>query len=152
MPEKVKVFKEFITLEKRFDYLVLFGLSTNLNWLQGGMLLLKKTMEAYNYLHEKTEKATLYYDRHFEVVNQVKKNRLFPQSLVNFSPYSEDEQNKNLISCIINPRGVVFTSEAPEKISLEEGEILFDEAFSESLNSTEHITIIKAPVGIGKSQ
>jgi len=150
--EKVKVFKEFITLEKRFDYLVLFGLSTNLHWLQGGMLLLKKTMEAYNYLHEKTEKATLYYDRHFEVVNQVKKNRLFPQSLVNFSPYTEDAQYKNLISCLINPRGVVFISEAPEKISLEKGEILFDEAFKESLNSSEHITIIKAPVGIGKSQ
>jgi hypothetical protein len=150
--EKVKVFKIFITLEKRFDYLVLFGLATNLHWLQGGMLLLKKTMDAYNSLHENSENANLYYDRHFEVIKQVNKYKLFPQSLVSFSPYSEDEQNKNLISCVINPRGVVFTSEAPEKISLEEGERLFEKVFNEALISAEHITIIKAPVGIGKSQ
>ncbi len=150
--EKVRVFKEFITLEKRFDYLVLFGLASNLHWLQGGMLLLKKTMKDYNTLHENSDNAILYYDRHFEVITQVKKHKPFPQSLVNFSPYPENEQYKNIISCVINPRGVVFISEAPEKISLEDGEILFDEAFNESLKSSEHITIIKAPVGIGKSQ
>jgi hypothetical protein len=149
--EKVKVFREFITLEKRFDYLVLFGLATNLHWLQGGMLLLKKTMEAYNALHENSENAILYYDRHFEVIDQVKNRKLFPQSLVNFSPFTEDDQYKNLISCIINPRGVIFISEAPNKISLIEGERLFKEAFNEAIVANEQINIIKAPVGIGKS-
>ncbi len=149
--EKVKVFREFITLEKRFDYLVLFGLATNLHWLQGGMLLLKKTMEAYNALHTNSEDATLYYDRHFEVIKQVNKHKLFPQSLDKFSPYSEDEQYKNLISCVINPRGVVFISEPPNKISLEEGERLFEEAFVKAMMANEQINIVKAPVGIGKS-
>jgi hypothetical protein len=149
--EKVKVFQEFITLEKRFDYLVLFGLASNLHWLQGGMLLLKKTMEAYNALHENSENATLYYDRHLQVIDQVKKRKLFPQSLVNFSPYPEDDTHKNLISCVINPRGVIFTSAEPEKISLEEGERLFEEAFGEAMVANEDIAIVKAPVGIGKS-
>jgi hypothetical protein len=149
--EKVRVFKEFITLEKRFDYLVLFGLASNLHWLQGGMLLLKKTMEAYNSLHENSENANLYYERHFEVIKQVNKHKPFPQSLFNFSPYPEDEQYKNLISCVINPRGVVFISEEPNKISLAEGERLFKEAFKHAMVANERITIIKAPVGIGKS-
>lgn len=149
--EKVKVFQEFITLEKRFDYLVLFGLASNLHWLQGGMLLLKKTMEAYNNLHENSDNATLYYDRHLEVIKQVNKHKPFPQSLANFSPYSEDEQFKNLISCVINPRGVVFTSRPSYKISLDVGEKLFKEAFTDANKSDEQITIIKAPVGIGKS-
>jgi hypothetical protein len=149
--EKVKVFQEFITLEKRFDYLVLFGLASNLHWLQGGMLLLKKTMEAYNNLYQNSENATLYYDRHLQVIDQVKKRKLFPQSLVNFSPYPEDDTHKNLISCVINPRGVIFTSAEPEKISLEEGERLFEEAFGEAMVANEDIAIVKAPVGIGKS-
>jgi hypothetical protein len=149
--ENVKVFREFITLEKRFDYLVLFGLATNLHWLQGGMLLLKKTMEAYNALYENSKNAILYYDRHLEVINQVKNRKLFPQSLVNFSPYPEDDQYKNLISCVINPRGVVFISEAPNKISLVEGERLFEEGFTEVMVANEQINIVKAPVGIGKS-
>jgi hypothetical protein len=149
--EKVKVFQEFITLEKRFDYLVLFGLASNLHWLQGGMLLLKKTMEAYNNLYQNSENATLYYDRHLQVIDQVKKRKLFPQSLVNFSPYPEDDTHKNLISCVINPRGVIFTSVEPEKISLEEGERLFEEAFGEAIVANEDVAIVKAPVGIGKS-
>lgn len=149
--EKVKVFKEFINLEKRFDYLVLFGLATNLHWLQGGMLLLKKTMNAYNALYENSENKTFYYDRHFEVIDHVNKRKLFPQSLVNFSPYPEDEIHKNLISCVINPRGVIFTTAEQERISLEEGESRFKEAFTEAMLTDEQITIIKAPVGIGKS-
>ena len=149
--EKVKVFQEFINLEKRFDYLVLFGLASNLHWLQGGMLLLKKTMEAYNALHENSDNATLYYKRHLEVIKQVNEHKPFPQSLANFSPYSEDEQFKNLISCVINPRGVVFTSTPSNKISLEVGVQLFKEAFTDAMKSDEQITIIKAPVGIGKS-
>jgi hypothetical protein len=115
------------------------------------MLLLKKTMEAYNALHENSKNAILYYDRHFEVIKQVNKHKLFPQSLEKLSPYSEDDQYKNLISCVINPRGVVFISESPNKISLEEGERLFKEAFNEAMVANEQINIIKAPVGIGKS-
>jgi hypothetical protein len=149
--QKVKVFQEFITLEKRFDYLVLYGLASNLHWLQGGMLLLKKTMEAYNKLYENSENATFYYKRHLEVIKQVNDHKPFPQSLANFSPYSEDEQFKNLISCVINPRGVVFITEPSKKISLEDGEKLFKDAFTCALESHEQITIIKAPVGIGKS-
>ena len=148
---KVRVFKEFVNLENRFDYLVLFGLATNLHWLQGGMKLMKKCMEKYNELHINDKNQLIYHDRHFEVIDQVKNHRLFPQSLEFFSIYPEDSQNKNLISCLINPRGVVFIGKRNEKICLDEGVNLFQKTFEKSIKSNSPIIIIKAPVGIGKS-
>ena len=148
---KVRVFKEFVNLEKRFDYLVLFGLASNLQWLQGGLKLMKSCMQNYNKLHKNNNQQILYYDRHFDVINQVKNYKMFPQSLESFSPFQEDSKYKNLISCLINPRGVVFVDDQMEKISLQEGEQLFKEKFQKALASNKSITIIKAGVGIGKS-
>ena len=148
---KIRVFKEFITLENRFDYLVLFGLASNLHWLQGGLKLMKSCMQNYNKLYKNNNQQKLYYDRHFDVINQVKNYKMFPQSLESFSPYQEDSKYKNLISCLINPRGVVFVDDQMEKISLQEGEQLFKEKFQKALASNKSITIIKAGVGIGKS-
>ncbi len=148
---KTRVFKEFITLENRFDYLVIFGLASNLHWLQGGLKLMKSCMQNYNKLHKNNNQQILYYDRHFDVINQVKNYKMFPQSLESFSPYQEDSKYKNLISCLINPRGVVFVDDQMEKISLHEGEQLFKENFQKALASNKSITIIKAGVGIGKS-
>jgi hypothetical protein len=148
---KVRVFKEFFRKEVRFDYLVLIGLARNLYWLQGGMLLLNKCMKEYNELKKHNSNTLKYYDRHFEVINDVKKKKLLPQSLESFSPYPEDYKYKNLISCLINPRGVVFVDDQREKISLREGEQLFQESFQKAMTSNMPITIIKAAVGIGKS-
>ena len=148
---KVRVFKEFVNLEKRFDYLVLFGLATNLHWLQGGMKLMKRTMEEYNKLKNNNLGSDIYHERHLEVINQVNERKLFPQSLESFSPYQEDYIHKNIISCLINPRGVVFVNDPKDKISLQEGEQLFQESFQRTMTSLIPITIIKAGVGIGKS-
>ena len=148
---KVRVFKEFVNLEKRFDYLVLFGLATNLHWLQGGMKLMKRTMEDYNKLKNNNPGSDIYHNRHLEVINQVNERKLFPQSLESFSLYQEDYIHKNIISCLINPRGVVFVNDPVEKISLQEGEKIFNESFQIAMTSNAQITIIKAGVGIGKS-
>lgn len=148
---KVRVFKEFVNIENRFDYLVLFGLATNIHWLQGGMKLMKKCMDKYNEHLANNKNQLIYHDRHFEVINQVKKRKLLPQSLESFSPYLEDYKYKNLISCVINPRGVVFVDDQREKINLREGEQLFQESFQKAKISNMPITIIKAAVGIGKS-
>lgn len=147
---KVRVFKEFVNLEKRFDYLVLFGLATNLHWLQGGMKLMKRTMEDYNKLNKNPD-SDIYHKRHLEVINQVNERKLFPQSLESFSLYQEDYIHKNIISCLINPRGVVFVNDPVEKISLQEGEKMFNDSFQRAMTSNAQYTIIKAGVGIGKS-
>lgn len=147
---KVRVFKEFVNLEKRFDYLVLFGLATNLHWLQGGMKLMKRTMEDYNKLNNNPD-SDIYHKRHLEVINQVNERKLFPQSLESFSLYQEDYIHKNIISCLINPRGVVFVNDPVEKISLQEGEKMFNDSFQRAMTSNAQYTIIKAGVGIGKS-
>ncbi len=147
---KVRVFKEFVNLEKRFDYLVLFGLATNLHWLQGGMKLMKRAMEDYNKLNNNPD-SDIYHKRHFEVINQVNERKLFPQSLESFSLYQEDYIHKNIISCLINPRGVVFVNDPVEKISLQEGEKMFNDSFQRAITSNAQYTIIKAGVGIGKS-
>lgn len=148
---KVKIFKEFVNLEKRFDYLVLFGLATNLHWLQGGMKLMKRTMEDYNKLKNNNPSSDIYHKRHYDVINQVNERKLFPQSLESFSTYQEDYIHKNIISCLINPRGVVFVNDPKEKISLQESEKMFNESFQRIMKSFIPITIIKAGVGIGKS-
>lgn len=148
---KVRVFKEFVNLEKRFDYLVLFGLATNLHWLQGGMKLMKRTMEEYNKLKNNNPGSDIYHERHLEVINQVNERKLFPQSLESFSLYQEDYIHKNVISCLINPRGVVFVNEPVEKFSLQEGEKMFNDSFQRAMTSNAQYTIIKAGVGIGKS-
>ena len=147
---KVRVFKEFVNLEKRFDYLVLFGLATNLHWLQGGMKLMKRTMEDYNKLNNNPG-SDIYHKRHLKVINQVNERKLFPKSLESFSLYQEDYINKNIISCLINPRGVVFVNDPVEKISLQEGEKMFNDSFQRAITSNAQYTIIKAGVGIGKS-
>lgn len=148
---KVRVFKEFVNLEKRFNYLVLFGLATNLHWLQGGMKLMKRTMEDYNKLKNNNPGSDIYHNRHLEVINQVNERKLFPQSLESFSLYQEDYIHKNIISCLINPRGVVFVNDPVEKISLQEGEKMFNDSFQRAMTSNAQYTIIKAGVGIGKS-
>jgi hypothetical protein len=148
---KLRVFKEFVNLEKRFDYLVLFGLATNLHWLQGGMKLMKRTMEEYNKLKNNNPGSDIYHKRHLEVINQVNERKLFPKSLESFSIYPEDNIHKNIISFLINPRGVVFVNDPVEKISLQEGEKMFNESFQRTKTSLFPITIIKAGVGIGKS-
>lgn len=148
---KVRVFKEFVNLEKRFDYLVLFGLATNLHWLQGGMKLMKRTMEKYNQLKNNNPDSDIYHNRHLEVINQVNERKLFPQSLEWFSTHKEDYIHKNIISCLINPRGVIFVNDPVEKISLKEGEKMFNDSFQRAMTSNAQYTIIKAGVGIGKS-
>lgn len=148
---KVRVFKEFVNLEKRFDYQVLFGLATNLHWLQGGMKLMKITMEEYNKLKKNKPGSDIYHARHLEVINQVNERKLFPQSLEWFSKHKEDYIHKNIISCLINPRGVVFVNDPIEKISLQEGEKIFTDSFQRAMTSNAQFTIIKAGVGIGKS-
>jgi hypothetical protein len=148
---KIRVFREFFRKEVRFNYLVLIGLARNLYWLQGGMLILKKCMEEYNELKIHDTDTLKYYDRHFEVINQVKKKKLLPQSLESFSPYPEDFKYKNLISCLINPRGVVFVNDPVEKFSLQEGEKMINDSFQRAMTSNALYTIIKAGVGIGKS-
>ena len=148
---KVRVFKEFVNLEKRFDYLVLFGLATNLHWLQGGMKLMRRTMKDYNKMKNNNPGSDIYHNRHLEVINQVNERKLFPQSLESFSLYQEDYIHKNIISCLINPRGVVFVNDPVEKISLQEGEKMFNDSFQRAITSNAQYTIIKAGVGIGKS-
>lgn len=85
------------------------------------------------------------------MINQVNKIKIFPQSLESFSIYQEDYIHKNIISCLINPRGVVFVNDPIEKISLQEGEKIFNQSFQRVITSNAQYTIIKAGVGIGKS-
>ncbi len=145
--DRVKIFNDFIE-GKWLSHPELFGLATNLQWINGGLKKMKEAMEKYNQLG-----LTNYSINNFKILPYVRYMEYQPQNLKNFSSNPEDHEHTNLITAVTEVRGHVEIIKPPEWISLDEGRRLFNNYFELCLKSNERkIYICKVPTGIGKTE
>lgn len=140
LSEKVKIFDSFFQGDWLF-HMELFGLATNLIYIEGGEQLFRETLE----------KNDNYGLKKYNIISVVKKYGYSPMRLENFSPYQEDHKYKNLLQAA-EKRSLVRL-EAYKTISLEEGENNLERVFKSILeNSDKYIHIVKGCTGLGKTE
>jgi hypothetical protein len=145
--ERVRIFKEFLN-GKWLTHLELFGLATNLHWINGGLKKMKETMNKYNRIG-----ITKYTPNNFNILKYIKGMEYLPQQLCHFSPYAEDYVHRNLIKAVNDIRGHIEIIKEQNLISLEEGKFLLQKKFDDFMNNEQvKIYIIKVPTAIGKTE
>jgi len=146
--ENVQVFADFIAGEWLFHN-ELFGLATNLRWIEGGMKLMKETMNKWN----KAGK-TRYSSNNFGILPYVGKMKYTPSNLSGFSKYEDDHQFTNIISSVKHLQGSVTPLTVEPVISIQEAEERLKTQFKRVLESEEKgkIFIFRVPTGLGKTE
>lgn len=146
--ENVQVFADFLAGEWLFHN-ELFGLASNLRWIEGGMKLMKETMNKWN----KAGK-TRYSANNFGILPYVGKMKYTPSNLSSFSKYEDDHQFTNIITAVKHLQGSVTALSAEPVISIQEAEERLKTAFNRVLESEEKgkIFIFKVPTGLGKTE
>jgi hypothetical protein len=145
--KRIRIFDEFLNGTWLY-HMQLFGLATNLIHIQGGVKLMKETMEKFN-----EQGITDYTDNNFAMITYVKNVNYYPQPIYKFSPYSEDEDLLDFISTTKDIRGLIEQTEPIVRLKLSEAEILLKQKFNEV---TEHgevgkVYLFKLPTAIGKT-
>ena len=146
--ETVLIFADFLN-GKWLTHPQLFGIATSLRWIEGGMKLMKETMNKWN-----SEGKTSYSNNNFGILPYVAKMNYTPNNLSNYSPYEEDWSKTNIISAVRNLKGMVEVLTVEKEISLDEAFNRLTEEFSKILEKKEKnkVFIIKVPTGLGKTQ
>lgn len=143
----VKILDEFLNGTWMY-HMELFGLATNLIYINGGMKLMKETMLKFNALGN-----TDYTDNNFNIIKYVKKMKYHPQPISKFSPYKEDSELYDLITASKNIRGHIEDVEPIKRIPLDEAERLFKESFNNALiEDKKDIYLFVLPTAIGKTE
>ncbi|HAN38665.1 MAG TPA: hypothetical protein DCQ29_07150 [Chitinophagaceae bacterium] len=148
MRKKIKILDEFLD-GKWLHHPQLFGLATNMQYINGGQKLMIETMNNFN-----KKGVTQYTSANFSIFTYLKKVTYKPMWVKNFSKLKEDSNLKDIISEMSTQRGMVEVKESFFKDELENVETEFKNKFQNIIeNGIEgKIYIIKAPVGIGKTQ
>lgn len=146
--------KKFILLDKFLDgewlyHNQIFGLATNLKYIEGGLLLMKKTMKKFN-----GEGKTKYTDNNFNILPCIRKADYYPKLIQNFSPYESDWEFNNIFDMANDRRGHIEIIKPIERMSLSEAERLMQEKYNDLITSGEigKIYIFKLPTAIGKTE
>lgn len=144
----VQIFADFINGEW-LTHPQLFGIATSLRWIEGGLKLMRDTMNKYN----KSGK-TFYSPNNFSILTYVAKMKYTPNNLSNYSPYEEDHNFSNIIFATKMVRGTIDFISKESEITVDEAyERLVDE-FSRILEKREKgkVFILRVPTGLGKSE
>ena len=146
--DEVKIFNDFIE-GKWLTHPQLFGIATSLRWIEGGMKLMKETMNKWN-----KEGKTAYNQNNFGILPYVSKMKYTPNNLANYSLYEEDMAKTNIISAVRNLKGLVQLGKAEKEISVDEAFERLTDEFGKILTNKEKnkVFIIKVPTGLGKTQ
>jgi hypothetical protein len=147
-PQRVKILEAFVNGEWLYHD-QLFGLATNLFYINGGRKLMKDTMEKYNALG-----VTHYDDNNFAILTYLKVEQYPPQPIHSFSDYDEDEDLYDLISAVKYKRGLIEILEPMKKIPLIEAEEKFKLKFDEIMNDPcrDRIHLFVLATAIGKTE
>lgn len=144
---KIKVLDDFLN-GVWLDYNSLFGLATNLNYIQGGALKMRETMEHFNALGK-----THYNDNNFNIIKYVDLYQYKPQWLKNFSKNEEDHQYSTIYNAVRCPVGYVDIIEPKKTVSLEQGRIDLSKTLHYALGSNDtDIHLIISSTGVGKTE
>lgn len=146
--KNIRIFREFIHGEW-LDHIKLFGLASNLQYVNGGLKLMKDTMNKFNSLG-----TTDYTQNNFAILTYLKSIKYPPQPIREFSHYQEDKELHDLISETKNKRGHIKILEPINRLTLNEAEEKFKSKFDEVINNDEvgKIYLFKVPTSIGKTQ
>lgn len=121
----------------------LFGLATNLLYIEGGLKWMKKKMdECGKYSTDK-----------YAILPYVKSQRYNPQRLEHFSPYEKDHKYKNILQAgkLAPGENIRHSPYAAKKLSEMEAELFG--LISRILDSKDKaIHIVKVPTGVGKTE
>jgi hypothetical protein len=146
--KKIKILDEFLNGTWLFHN-QLFGLATNLIYVEGGFQLMKNTMEKYN------EEGKAQYNRNnFNILPYVNKVNYHPMPIYSFSPYKEDSDLYDIISTTREIRGLIETIEPVQKMKIDEAENIMKKKYEEVINSGEtgKIYLFSLPTAIGKTE
>jgi hypothetical protein len=121
----------------------LFGLATNLRYIEGGQKLFKQCLDLNpNYAPDK-----------YKIMPYIKQRQYSPMLLENFSPYEEDWEYKNLLEAAKLTRGTVRRITPYQTITLQKAQMKLDKAFNDALADTgNNIWIIKKATGLGGTE
>lgn len=146
--ENIRIFREFINGEW-LDHMKLFGLARNLQYVNGGLKLMKDTMNKFNSLG-----TTNYTQNNFAILTYLKSIKYPPQPIREFSDYHEDKELHDLISETKNKRGYIKILEPINRLTLNEAEEKFKSKFDEVIDNDEvgKIYLFKVPTSIGKTE
>jgi hypothetical protein len=127
----------------------LFGLATNMIFIDGGEKLMNSTMKKYN-----EKGVTRYTDNNFSILPYIKDMNYFPMPVYKFSHYKEDNEVHDIITEVKNIRGHIEVLQSCEKISLDIAEEKMISTFNKVLkNDEKDITYIFAlATAIGKTR
>ena len=146
--QKIRILDEFLNGEWLF-HPQLFGLATNLIYVEGGFQLMKKTMEKFN-----LEGKTQYTQNNFNILPYVNKVKYPPQSIHSFSPYNEDRDLYDIVTSVRDIRGHIETLSPINKIKLTEAENLLKMKYDEVIKNggLGKIYLFSLPTAIGKTE
>ena len=146
--KNIRIFREFINGEW-LDHMKLFGLARNLQYVNGGLKLMKDTMNKFNSLG-----TTNYTKNNFAILTYLKSIKYPPQPIREFSHYQEDKELHDFISETKNKRGHIKILEPINRLTLNEAEEKFKSKFDEVINKDEvgKIYLFKVPTSIGKTE
>jgi hypothetical protein len=144
---KIKVLDDFLN-GVWLDYDSLLGLATNLNYIQGGTLKMRKTMEHFNKLGK-----THYNENNFNVIKFADLYHYRPQWLKNFSKNEEDHQYSTIYNAVRCPLGYVDVIEPKKTVSLTQGRFDLSNTLNGVLESTDtYVHLIISSTGVGKTE
>lgn len=93
--ERVQILQDFFAGEK-LKHPQLFGLATNMKYINGGLDMMIEVMKGYN------KEGRIYYpEDKFEMIEQVRKSDYKSQQIAQFSPYREDSAWKNVFTACL---------------------------------------------------
>lgn len=146
--ENVQIFADFLN-GKWLTHPQLFGIATSMRWIEGGIKLMRDTMNKYN----KTAK-TNYSGNNFSILTYVPKMKYTPSNLESFSPYEDDFQYTNIISAARQQQGMVTQYEKYSEITVDEATELLEDKLNMILSERpkNKVFVIKVPTGLGKTQ
>lgn len=161
---RITLLDKFFNHQYHLKYNELFGLASNLQYVEGGLKKMKQRMEYINSLgggYDTTSNdGKLYKYTHFNILKVVKYNYK-PTSLKNFSPFEDDWQYHNLLDLTPFKRGkvdilrqldLINLSDAERKLSTEFHRVMNEIRNNQLFNVDPKIYIFKVATGLGKTK
>jgi hypothetical protein len=145
----INIFKDFLD-GKWLHHNQLFGLATNLYWINGGLKVFKKVLNKYNELG-----LTFYTPNNYAIIPYIQKQKYSPQSLINFSPYKSDWNYSNILNVDKWRKGridIIDINKIIKKIPLMEAGNKLKTEFDRVMNSDDtKVYLFKVVTGLGKT-
>lgn len=139
--EELTLLKRFFNEDVRLSYNILFGLATNMQFIEGGLKRVFDRMQVINrngggiYIPEYNGRFEKYPGNYFTMVKTIRKWNYMPTRLDSFDPWSNEHEYHNVLSLSSQKKGHIEIIEPQDMISLVDGERVMLDTFTKSINS-----------------